>query len=649
MKYAVLTAKHHDGFCLFDSRFTDYKVTNTPFKRDIVREFVDAFRAEGLKVGLYYSLLDWHHPDFTVDKCHPQWKDAETAKRQNAGRDWTRYRAYMKDQIRELMTNYGKISIAWFDYSYPGENGKGQEDWDSEGVVKLVRELQPGIILDNRLDLKDDPDGWDFVTPEQYKVAEWPKIDGKRVPWEVCQTFSGSWGYYRDEHSWKDAAQVIDLLAESVSKGGNVMLNVGPTGRGTFDARAKQRLAEIGDWMEVNSRAIYGCTEPPVGFKTPANTILTYNPKTNRLYIHLLTYPMERLPVSFGDRIYYAQFLHDASEIKLERMPEWQKENCPVGSDDAFLALPNPRPDVMIPVIEIVLKESDCQECRESDVGVVQCDAVGKVVKVRSGEDLNMIRDRVRAWRAENVARASEKVVVELSPGRYEQTAPVVLGPRDSFVEWRAAPGGEVRVAGGLLVTSDPEPVADQEILDLLPEKARDKVVAFDLHRFGIDDWGDYLYNSEDALQRRLSETWGEAEFIMGSYPQPRDLRSSGRMEVFVDDIPLTVARSAVGSFYHVDRLLGKILHRGHAKIECTEEGRFTVKESFPASWVKEPDPYVCGCWCYDWAEQHRPDFGHPRLCRRSWMENPRHRREGECSQSRSDLPDGGHCRRFSR
>ena len=356
MKYAVLTAKHHDGFCLFDSKFTDYKSTNTPFGRDIVKEFVEAFRAEGLKVGLYYSLLDWHHHDFTVDRCHPYWTNAAAAKVQNVGRDMSKYRQYMKNQIRELMTNYGEISIAWFDYSYPGPNGKDHADWDSEGIVKLVRELQPGIILDNRLDLKGDPDGWDFVTPEQYKVAAWPEISGKRVPWEVCQTFSGSWGYYRDEHSWKDAAQIVELLAESVSKGGNVMLNVGPTGRGTFDDRAKKRLAEIADWMHVNSRAIYGCTEAPSEFKTPANTVLTYNPKTNRLYIHLLTYPMSRLPVAFGNQIRYAQFLHDASEIKFDRMPEWQKASCPVGSDDGFLVLPEPPPSIRIPVIECFLK-----------------------------------------------------------------------------------------------------------------------------------------------------------------------------------------------------------------------------------------------------------------------------------------------------
>jgi len=368
MKYAVLTAKHHDGFCLFDSKFTDYKVTNTPFGRDIVREFAEAFRAEGLKVGLYYSLLDWHHPDFTVDRCHPHWKDAETAKRQNVGKDWVRYREYMKSQIRELMTNYGKISIAWFDYSYPGENGKGHLDWDSEGIVEFVRKLQPGIILDNRLDLKENPDGWDFVTPEQYKVAEWPKIGGRRVPWEVCQTFSGSWGYYRDEHSWKDTAQIIELLAESVSKGGNVMLNVGPTGRGTFDVRARKRLAEIADWMAVNSRSVYGCTEAPADFKVPANTVLTYNPKANRLYVHLLSYPMGRLTVSFGDRIRYAQFLHDASEIRFERMPAWQKSSCPVGNDSGFLALPNPRPEVLIPVIEVFLKDPSGPASLSTDV-----------------------------------------------------------------------------------------------------------------------------------------------------------------------------------------------------------------------------------------------------------------------------------------
>ena len=221
MKYAVITAKHHEGFCLFDSKFTDYKATNTPARRDLLKAWVEAFRAEGLRVGFYYSLLDWHHASYTIDRNHPQSaaNDADYDAL-NAGRDMAVYRQYLKNQVRELLTNYGKIDIIWLDYSFPGAWGKGRADWDSIALLKMVRELQPGIIVNDRLDLLDVPCGWDFRSPEQFKPAEWVKVNGVRVPWETCQTFSGSWGYYRDETSWKDARQLIELLIDTVSKVG---------------------------------------------------------------------------------------------------------------------------------------------------------------------------------------------------------------------------------------------------------------------------------------------------------------------------------------------------------------------------------------------------------------------------------------------
>lgn len=351
MKYVVLTAKHHEGFCLFDSKYTDYKSTNTPCGKDLIREYVDAFRAEGLKVGFYYSLIDWHHPDYTIDSRHPQRQESDTAyARLNRGKDMNRYREYMKNQVRELLTNYGEISIIWFDFSFPGKNGKGREDWDSENLLKLARSLQPGIIVDDRLDLKDVEGGWDFTTPEQYKVEKWPEYNGKRIPWETCQTFSGSWGYYRDETSWKSPAQLLELLVESASKGGNLLLNVGPTARGTFDYRAQERLKAMSEWMKVNSRSVYGCTEAPAEFTAPPNTLLTYNPVTKRLYVHLLVYPLNRLILkNMADKIKYVQFLHDASEVN---MTTGRNE----AGNDLLLSLPVQKPPVEIPVLEVFLK-----------------------------------------------------------------------------------------------------------------------------------------------------------------------------------------------------------------------------------------------------------------------------------------------------
>ena len=176
MKYAVLTTKHHEGFCMWDSKFTDYKCTNTPAGRDLVREFVDAFRAEGLRVGFYYSLIDWHHPEFPIDMLHPRREDPD-AYEQSKDRDMRKYAQYMRDQVTELLTEYGKIDVLWFDFSYPDLNGtgdrawmkgKGKDDWEAEELIALARKLQPGIIIDNRTEIEQD-----LWTPEQFQPTEW--------------------------------------------------------------------------------------------------------------------------------------------------------------------------------------------------------------------------------------------------------------------------------------------------------------------------------------------------------------------------------------------------------------------------------------------------------------------------------------------
>jgi len=363
MKYAVITSKHHEGFCLFDSEFTDYKATNTPVERDLLKDWVEAFRAEGLKVGFYYSLLDWHHPDYTIDRNHPLSASSdEEYEELNQGKDMDVYRQYIKDQVREILTNYGKIDIIWLDYSFPTrkdyDHGKDRTDWDSENLLKMVRELQPGIIVNDRLDLLDVEGGWDFKSPEQYKVSKWPEMDGKKVPWETCQTFSGSWGYYRDEMTWKDTKQLLVLLIETVSKGGNLLLNVGPTARGTFDYRAIEKLEEIGKWMEFNDRSIYDCTEAPAEFTAPDQTLLTYNPETNRLYVHLLDYPMKWFTMKgFGGKVKYAQFLHDGSEIKFGKPRHNVTHQETLAEEDVILILPMVKPNVEVPVIELILEE----------------------------------------------------------------------------------------------------------------------------------------------------------------------------------------------------------------------------------------------------------------------------------------------------
>jgi alpha-L-fucosidase len=359
MKYFVVTTKHHEGFCLWDSKLTDYKATKAPAGRDVLRPMVDAFRGRDMKVGLYHSLIDWHHPHYTVDTKHPLRLDpnfiAESAKR-----DFSIYRDYLYGQTKELMTEFGKVDLLFYDFSFPAENGlpgKGKEDWGSEELIRMIRSLQPGILLNDRLQI-----GGDITTPEQYMPTKWVQVNGKKVVWETCHTFSGSWGYHREEESWKSVDLLVKMLIDVVSNGGNLLLNVGPTGRGEFDERAIDRLKGIGEWMKRHSRSIYGCTQAPQPYECPQDCRLTYNPQTNRMYVHVYSWPFKNIHLrGFAGKVEYAQLLNDASEIRFKQgfvasgidngaFKEGRDENTLV------LSLPVKKPNVAVPVIELFLK-----------------------------------------------------------------------------------------------------------------------------------------------------------------------------------------------------------------------------------------------------------------------------------------------------
>ena len=358
MKYFVITTKHHEGFCLWDSQFTDYKATNTLYGKDLLHQVVTAFRAEGIRVGFYYSLIDWHHPHFSIDPMHPQ-RNHPDAAAMNEGRDIKIYAQYMRDQVRELLTEFGSVDILWFDFSYPGSEhkglkGKGHKDWESEELLKLVRDLAPEIIVDNRLDLADVPA--DIHTPEQFQPTGWVHIDGKPVVWEACQTLSGSWGYHRDESTWKSPQQLIQMLIDTVSKGGNLLMNVGPTARGTLDDRALIALQTYADWMRLHSRSIYGCTQSE--FTAPTDVRYTQSADGKRLYVHIFAWPFLHLHLpGLANRVEYAQLLHDASEIPL-KLRDWTSEEAKKSNaaDTLTLELPVVKPNVVVSVIELFLK-----------------------------------------------------------------------------------------------------------------------------------------------------------------------------------------------------------------------------------------------------------------------------------------------------
>ncbi len=355
MKYFVITTKHHEGFCLWDSKLTDYKAPNTAAGRDLLKPMVQAFREENMRVGLYHSLIDWHHPNYVLDPHIGPYRDHKDREALNKGRDQRKYAQYLHGQVRELLTKYGQIDVLWFDFSYPKDDGsgKGHKDWDSETLYKLVRKLMPKVILDDRLDMKH---GWDIKTPEQVQPQAWPRVDGQPVVWEACQTLSGSWGYHRDEASWRSTDELIRTLIDCVSKGGNLLLNVGPTGRGEFDERAMARLEGIGEWMKRHSRSIYGCTQAPEGFKAPQDCRYTYNPEKKRLYLHLFAWPYKHVQLEgLGGRVEYAQLLNDASELPLS-IDAWHAQQLGVDQTHLALTLPQQKPNVTVPVVELFLK-----------------------------------------------------------------------------------------------------------------------------------------------------------------------------------------------------------------------------------------------------------------------------------------------------
>ncbi len=365
MKYAVITAKHHDGFCLFDSKYTDYKATNTPAGRDLIKEFVEAFRSEGLKVGFYYSLIDWHHPDYPAygDRQHPMRDNPEF---KNQKYDWDNYITYMHNQVRELCTNYGKIDIMWFDFSYNDFTG---EKWKASELVKMVRELQPGILIDNRLGghmEQGHPEAYagDFEGPEQYiPVRPIRDVYGNLVPWEVCMTLNNHWGYSNNDHDYKSPKVVVRALVNCVSKGGNLLLNVGPDALGNIPEESVNILKEVGQWMDTYHESIYGCTladypQPDWG---------RYTQKGDTLYAHIMDPNIGQFCLEgLRGKTIKARRVNDDSEVFLSGF--WNGEDKPyVKPTDLFMSLGKPFPRTYSlwnkydSVIRITLKKNEDQ------------------------------------------------------------------------------------------------------------------------------------------------------------------------------------------------------------------------------------------------------------------------------------------------
>jgi Alpha-L-fucosidase len=363
MKYAVLTAKHHDGFCLFDSQYTDYKSTNTKCGRDLIREYTDAFRAEGLGVGYYYSLLDWHHDDYPKynDGPHPM---RGNEKYKDEVINFDNYVEYMHSQVRELCSNYGKIDILWFDFSY-GE--MSNEKWQATKLMEMVRSLQPDVIIDNRLEVSgsgfgsivtDEPSIYsgDFVSPEQIiPPAGMLNLKGEPVPWEACITMNNNWGYAEFDKEFKSPDLIIKKLVECVSKNGNMLLNVGPDAQGRIPDESIKILTEIGKWMDKNCDSIYSCGLSD--YPKPDFGRFTANGK--KLYAHVMEGFIGPVCIAgiSNDQIKSVRLLSSGAELPL--VNTWATDNY---KNYVFIGLGSNAlgtyalPDKIDTVIEITLK-----------------------------------------------------------------------------------------------------------------------------------------------------------------------------------------------------------------------------------------------------------------------------------------------------
>ena len=278
MRYAVLTTRHHDGFSMFHTRHSDFSVEHSPYGGDIVGEFVEAVRGEGLRVGLYYSLSDWHHPDYPAftDDDRPYQFIAYPRPDPDA---WERYLAYLFGQVEELLTNYGPIDVLWFDGGWE----RTAAEWRSDDLRALIRSLQPNTLVNDRL-----PGHGDFTTPEQFVPPEAP--EGR---WETCLTMNESWGWCPEDTDYKSARDLVHVLCEVAGRGGNLLLNVSPRGDGSLPPEQIELLEHVAAWMDRHGAAITGTDAGLAPWQVYGSSTRA----ADRVFVHLLLRPYERVTV----------------------------------------------------------------------------------------------------------------------------------------------------------------------------------------------------------------------------------------------------------------------------------------------------------------------------------------------------------------
>jgi alpha-L-fucosidase len=410
MKYIVITSKHHDGFGLWRSQLTDWCIKSTPFQRDPLKELADACAKEGVKLCFYYSIMDWHHPDYSPRRA---WNDVAKGEP-----DFDRYVGYMKGQLKELLTGYGPIGILWFD-------GEWESTWTHERGLNLydyVRSLQPGIIVNNRvgkgragmsgMDSGAQRVG-DYGTPEQ----EIPATGfGPGVDWESCMTMNDTWGYKKKDQNWKSSQRLIRDLIDCASKGGNYLLNVGPTEEGLIPAASVERLKEIGAWMRSNAEGIYGTTASPFKRLPWGRCTKKVSADEAILYLHVFDWPSDgKLEVpGLRNKIEWSKLLTGGKLAPAE-----------AGTNSVILRVPpKPRDPISSTVVVKIKGQLKIEEpviAQQADGSVVlpasEADLHGAQIRYESGGE----REGLAHWT--NPGDFVDWKFIVTKPGRFEVTA----------------------------------------------------------------------------------------------------------------------------------------------------------------------------------------------------------------------------------
>ncbi|HXE12346.1 MAG TPA: alpha-L-fucosidase [Bryobacteraceae bacterium] len=310
MKYMVMTTKHHEGFCNFDTKLTNYCAPKQAAGRDLVREYYEAARSEGMHVGFYYSLMDWHHPDGA--RCATD----EAARR--------RFVDYIHGQVRELCTNYGKLDILWYDVAWP----LSAEQWESVKMNKMVRQLQPDILINNRAKIPED-----FTTPEQH-------IQAFQEPWEACMTMNDSWGYQAADDDWKSPKTIVRNLVTCARGYGNYLLNIGPKGDGSIPDESTEILTNVGRWMDRHAPVIHEAEL----CKVRSSQLANFTRNGNKLYIHVHFWPGQTVSIGgLTNKVLSAKLYPDGKPVTFHQ-EEFRVQ---------FMGLPAISPDPLVTVLEV--------------------------------------------------------------------------------------------------------------------------------------------------------------------------------------------------------------------------------------------------------------------------------------------------------